>query len=129
MNARLLASLAAASFVLGSNVCAAQTAAGTEERMTRSAAGPASDHAADELRDPTSFETLRRQPGEITVKPRVAGGKGAQNLQDVRRLVDLRRHDRHSSRTATATAITAICACSSTPTRSTPRRTSTPRST
>jgi MYXO-CTERM domain-containing protein len=79
MNARLLASLAAASFVLGSNVGAAQTAAGTAERVTRSAAGPTSDHAADELRDPTSFETLRRQPGEIAVKPR--GGKGAQHLR------------------------------------------------
>ena len=79
MNARLLASLAAASFVLGSNVCAAQTAAGTAERVTRSAAGPANDHADDELRDPTSFETLRRQPGEIAVKPR--GGKGAQHLR------------------------------------------------
>ncbi len=83
MNARLLASLAAASFVLGSNVGAAQTAAGTAERVTRSAAGPASDHAADELRDPASFEFQRREPGEITVKPRVSagGGKGAQSLR------------------------------------------------
>lgn len=81
MNARM-ASLAALSLVLGSNVCAAQTAAGAEERVTRSAAGPVGDHAADELRDPTSFETSRRRPDEITVKPRVAaGGKGAQNLR------------------------------------------------
>ena len=84
MNARLLASLAAVSFVLGSNVCAAQVAAGTEERITRSAAGPATDHAADELRDPSSFETLRRQPGEITTKPRdSASGKGAQGLRSL----------------------------------------------
>lgn len=83
MNARLLASLAAASFVLGSGVCAAQTAAGTQERITRNAAGPAADHAADELRDPTSFETLRRKPGEIAVKPRGAAGsgKGPQSLR------------------------------------------------
>ena len=80
MNARLLASLAAASFVLGSNLCAAQPAV-MEERVTRSAAGPASDHAADELRDPTTFELLRRQPAEIVVKPRVQAGKGAQNLR------------------------------------------------
>ena len=75
MNARMLASLAAVSFVLASNVGAAQTAAGTEERVTRSAAGPSADHAADELRDPTSFELLRRKPDEIAVKPRVAPAK------------------------------------------------------
>lgn len=80
MNARLLASLAAASFVLGSSVCTAQTpAAGTEERTTRNAEGRATDHAADELRDPTTYELLRRKPGEIAVKPRATGsGKGMQ---------------------------------------------------
>jgi hypothetical protein len=84
MNARLLASLAAAaSFVLGSEVATAQTAAGTEERITRNSAGHASEHAADELRDSTSFEYLRRAPGEVAVKPRVSGGngKGAQSLR------------------------------------------------
>jgi len=82
MKARLLAPLAAVSFLLGTNLGTAQTAAGTEERVTRSAAGPSSDHAADELRDPTSFELLRRQPTEITVKPRVSGsGKGLQSLK------------------------------------------------
>lgn len=80
MNARLLASLAAASWVLGSNVVSAQTPAGAEERVTRSAAGPVRDHAPDELRDPTTFEVLRRQADEITVKPR-SSGKGAQNLR------------------------------------------------
>ncbi|HET7608760.1 MAG TPA: choice-of-anchor H family protein [Gammaproteobacteria bacterium] len=80
MNARLLASLAAASFVFGSSVYAGETAAGTEERITRNAAGRVDEHAADELRDPTSFELLRRKPGEIAVKPRAAAGslKGAQ---------------------------------------------------
>ena len=74
MNARLLASLAAASFVLTSGVCAAQTAAGTEERVTRTAEGRGTDHPADELRDPTTYELTRRKPGEIEVKPRATGG-------------------------------------------------------
>ena len=122
MNARLLPSLAVASLVLGrQRDVAAQGAAGTEERVTRSAAGPVGDHAADELRDPTSFELLRREPAEITVKPRrAADGKGAQQPQGyLRRLVGLRRDDGHLLPTATATAITATCACSSTSTRST----------
>jgi MYXO-CTERM domain-containing protein len=80
MNARLLAPLAAAILVLGSDLCAAQTAA-PQERVTRSAAGPTADHAADELRDPMSFETVRRQPGEVRIKPRAAAGKGAQSLR------------------------------------------------
>ena len=82
MNARLLASLAAASFVFGSSVCAGQTAAGTEERITRNASGPVGDHAADELRDSTSFELLRRKPGEIAIKPRATTGsvKGSQKV-------------------------------------------------
>ena len=81
MNARLLATLAALGLVLGSNVCAAQTAAGAEERITRGSAGPVGDHATDELRDPSSFEFQRRAPGEITVKPRSGTGKGAQSLR------------------------------------------------
>src|SRR5690242_18634835 len=69
MNARLLASLAAASFVFGSGVLAGETAAGTE-RITRTAEGSVDDHAADELRDSTSFEFLQRKPSDIAVKPR-----------------------------------------------------------
>ena len=82
MNARLLASLAVAGFVFGSSVCTAETAAGTEERITRNAAGHVRDHAADELRESTSFELLRRQPAEIEVKPRTAAGsaKSSQKL-------------------------------------------------
>jgi MYXO-CTERM domain-containing protein len=80
MNARMLASLAAASLILGSEPSAGQTAGGTEERVTRNAAGPVSDHAADELRDPASFETQRRRSGEIVRKPR-SSGKGAQSLR------------------------------------------------
>jgi hypothetical protein len=79
MNARLLASLAAASFVMGSSVCTAQTtAAGTEERVTRSAEGRGTDHPADELRDPTTYELKRRKPGEIALKPRATSTKGTQ---------------------------------------------------
>jgi MYXO-CTERM domain-containing protein len=81
MNARLLPSLAVAGLVLGANVSAAQTAPGTEERVTRTAEGPVSDHAADELRDPTSFELVRREPAEITVKPRRAVGKGINTVK------------------------------------------------
>jgi hypothetical protein len=80
MNARMLASLAAASLILGSEPSAGQTAGGTEERVTRNAAGPVSDHAADELRDPASFETQRRRSGEIVRKPR-SSGKGAPSLR------------------------------------------------
>ena len=75
MNARLLPSLLVASSFLTANLSAAQGAAGTEERVTRSAAGPVGDHAVDELRDPASFEVIRREPAEITVKPRRAIGK------------------------------------------------------
>jgi MYXO-CTERM domain-containing protein len=82
MNAPLLPSLVIAGLVLGANVYTAPLAAQTEERVTRSAAGPVTEHAADELRDPTSFETIRREASEITVKPRVdASGKGFATLR------------------------------------------------
>jgi hypothetical protein len=82
MNERLLASLAAASMVLAVNTSAAQTASGSEERVTRSAAGPIGERAADELRDPTTFELMRRSADEIVVKPRSSpGGKGTQRLR------------------------------------------------
>ena len=80
MNARMLAPLAAASLVLGSGLAGAQTPTGAEARVTRNAAGPVRDHAADELRDPAAFETQRREPDEIIVKPR-SSGKGAQSLR------------------------------------------------
>jgi MYXO-CTERM domain-containing protein len=80
MNARLLASLAVASLGLAAYNAAAQNAAGSEERVTRSSAGPAGDHAADELRDPTSFEVVRREPGEIAIKPRTSA-KGSNSLR------------------------------------------------
>jgi hypothetical protein len=83
MKTSLLPSLAIAGFVLGAGIeVAAQTPAAPEERVTRSASGHANDHAADELRDPTTFEVQRRDLDEITVKPRVDGSrKGLQSLQ------------------------------------------------
>lgn len=83
MKTSLLPSLAIASFVLGAGIdVAAQTAAAPEERVTRSASGHAREHAADELRDPTTFRLQRRDLDEITVKPRVdRSGKGLQSLQ------------------------------------------------
>ena len=81
MNARLLTSLAASSFLFAASVGAAETAAGTEERITRNSAGHVRDHAADELRESTSFDLQRRMPGEIAVKPRTApGAKGSQKV-------------------------------------------------
>lgn len=43
----------------------------SEERVTRSAAGFAKEHAADELRDPRSLEERRVQPSEVQTKPRM----------------------------------------------------------
>src|SRR5262245_33421268 len=80
MNARLLASLAIASLGVAAHSATGQSAAGTEERVTRSSAGHASEHASDELRDPSSFELIRREPGEIEVKPRTSG-KGTNRLR------------------------------------------------
>ena len=77
MNARLLPSLFVASSLVCAGAQAADVAPGDDERVTRSAEGPVRDHAKDELRDPTSLETIRREPSEISVKPRRAPGKGA----------------------------------------------------
>ena len=114
----LLASLAAASLGLASSLGAAQPAS-PNERITRSAAGPAADHAADELRDPTSFDVLRRDADEIAVKPRGSAGKGTQRVRSfgdswvydattdifadrdaVARAAQLRRHLQHADAVA-----------------------------
>lgn len=84
MNARLLPSLAVASLVLSAQIAVGQNAVDDEERITRSAAGPARDHAADELRDPTSFEVIRRDPADITVKPRRAIGGGDKGVSTLK---------------------------------------------
>jgi hypothetical protein len=84
MNRRWLPLLAVASFVLTCGLHAAAQTAPAEERVTRSADGPASDHAADELRDPSTFETVRRAPNEVSIKPRVSGSnKGFASPQAV----------------------------------------------
>jgi len=74
MNARLLPSLFVASSLFCAGAQGADVAPGDDERVTRSAEGPVRDHAKDELRDPTSLETIRREPSEISVKPRRAPG-------------------------------------------------------
>jgi hypothetical protein len=72
MKAPFLPSLALSSLVLAAGASAAPSAAPTEERITRNAEGRAREHAADELRDPTTFETVRRAPSEVETKPRGA---------------------------------------------------------
>ena len=82
MNRGWLPSLAVASLILVAGFGAAAQTAAPEERVTRSADGRASDHAADELRDPSSFETQRRETGDIAVKPRIrVSSKGFSGVQ------------------------------------------------
>jgi hypothetical protein len=83
MNAPLLPSLTALSLALAASAGAAPVVDPTQERVTRSAEGHARDHAADELRDPTTFTTLRREPGDVLTKPRNGGSsaKGSSTLQ------------------------------------------------
>lgn len=86
MNAPFLPSLALASFALAAGASATPTSAPTEERITRSAEGHAREHASDELRDPTTFETTRRAPDEVETKPRRANGgtaKGDSTLKSL----------------------------------------------
>jgi hypothetical protein len=82
MNASLLPSLAIGALALSSVSAVAQDTSATEDRVTRSAEGSALDHAADELRDPTSLQTTRRTPAEIERKPR-ATAKSANALRAV----------------------------------------------
>jgi MYXO-CTERM domain-containing protein len=86
MKAPFLPSLAVASFVIAAGTSAAPVTAPTEERVTRSAEGHVRDHAADELRDPTTFETTRRAPPDVVTKPRHTGAgasKGASTLKSM----------------------------------------------
>ena len=80
MNASLLPSLAIGALTLSSAGAIAADALPTEDRVTRTAEGPALDHAADELRDPTSLQTTRRSSAEIERKPR-ATAKSANALR------------------------------------------------
>jgi hypothetical protein len=82
MNALLLPSVAVATFVLGTHAYAAAVATPLEERVTRTAAGRVTDHAADELRDPAAFEFVRRKPGDVATKSRItAADKGFGSLK------------------------------------------------
>jgi MYXO-CTERM domain-containing protein len=84
MKAPFLPSLALASLALSAGSSAEPVTAPTEERITRSAEGHVRDHAADELRDPTTFETTRRAPEEVQTKPRGAAvGKGDSTLKSM----------------------------------------------
>src|SRR5512134_3443006 len=82
MDAPLLASLAIASLALAADAHAAPQP-DTAARITRSAEGPASDHAADELREPQSFVTTERSAGEIDTKPRRTTIKGLQSTASI----------------------------------------------
>ncbi len=76
MNASLLPSLAVAALAFTANAAPAPDT-GAEERVTRTSEGFASDHAADELRDPKGFQTTRRAAADVAQKPRVTvTGKG-----------------------------------------------------
>jgi hypothetical protein len=76
MSARWLPLFAGAILVVA-NLHAQPETAQAEDRVTRTAAGHSREHASDELRDPTSFRTLRRDPDDVITKPRTArGGKG-----------------------------------------------------
>jgi hypothetical protein len=70
MNASLLPSLAIGALALSSGSAIAADTPPTEDRVTRTAEGPALEHAADELRDPTQFQTTWRASAEIERKPR-----------------------------------------------------------
>jgi hypothetical protein len=79
MNASLLSSLAIGALTLSSAGAIAADPS-TEDRVTRTAEGPALDHAADELRDPTSLQLTRRPSAEVERKPR-ATAKSANALR------------------------------------------------
>jgi hypothetical protein len=82
MNTLVLPSLAVTTLVLGANAYAAAVALPHEERVTRSAEGAVADHASDELRDPWSFEIVRRAPADIAVKSRATTStKGSSSLK------------------------------------------------
>ncbi len=71
MNASLLPSLAVAALALTANAAPAPDTGAAEDRVTRTSEGFAGDHAADELRDPKSFQTTRRAAADVPQKPRV----------------------------------------------------------
>src|SRR5947207_15630749 len=72
MNTSLLPSLAVAALALAANAALAQDAGDAQVRIARTSEGFASDHAADELRDPKGFQTTRRALADVPHKPRLS---------------------------------------------------------
>jgi hypothetical protein len=88
MNTATLRSLAFTGWLLATGASAAPPAApANEERVTRSAAGFANEHAADELRDPTTLKETRRSAAEIVRKPRVSTSTTAKGSSSVASVV------------------------------------------
>jgi hypothetical protein len=73
-------SLAIIGLVLSASAVAG---AADEERVTRSAAGPVRERAADELRDPQTFELSERKAADIAHKPRASSTSGRKTAASV----------------------------------------------
>lgn len=74
MNALTRRSLALLGVLLSSAAYAAPDAA-DEDRVTRTTEGLVKEHAADELRDPTTLEERRTPAAQLATKPRDAKGR------------------------------------------------------
>jgi hypothetical protein len=83
MNVSLLPPLALAAFGFAANAAPVEEPATSEERIASASEGRASDHAADELRDPRSFTTLRRSAAAVPTKLRTATAKAFSSTQSV----------------------------------------------
>jgi hypothetical protein len=81
MNVSLLPPLTLAAFGFAANAAPIDEPAAPEERVASASEGRARDHAADELRDPRSFETLRREASAVPTKARVGAGKAFSSTQ------------------------------------------------
>jgi len=75
MYAATLSSLSLTGLLLALPAAAA-VGPGGEERVLRSAQGFAAEHAADELRDPRTFEQTVTREGELVTKARASGAFG-----------------------------------------------------
>jgi hypothetical protein len=75
MNAVTLSSLSLAGLLLAARAMATG-AAGDDDRVLRSAQGFATEHAADELRDPRAFSETITPATDVVTKPRASGTLG-----------------------------------------------------
>jgi hypothetical protein len=73
MNAATVSSLTLASMLAAASAIAADGTA-AEDRIVRAAEGFAREHAADDLRDPRSFEKEITSPDDVVTKPRRGPG-------------------------------------------------------